>query len=88
MICARVAGVPQSALAHRVAKFLVLDELARAFHGGEQRAFVEAGRRLGLAFLDLDRLGLCRLAFLHGAERLLVLARGPACRRRPSSPGR
>jgi hypothetical protein len=38
----------EAALGHGFAQFLVVDQLAGAFHGGEQRGFREARRRLGL----------------------------------------
>ena len=47
-------GCAEAFLAHGLAEFLVIDHLAGAFHRGEERGFVEAGRGLGLALLDLD----------------------------------
>ena len=63
-------------MAHGFAQFLVLDELARAFHGGEEGGFVVAGGWFGLEFLDLDGLGRGRFPFFDGDERVVFLAGG------------
>ena len=44
----------KSALAHGFGQFVVLDQLSRTFHHGEEGGFGVAGRRLGLKFLHLD----------------------------------
>ena len=69
-------GSSETALAHRFAKLLVFDEFARALHRGEQCAFREAGRRLGLVFGDFDVTGFGGFALRHAAKRLLALAGG------------
>ena len=69
-------GRAESSLAHGFAQFLVLNELARALHGGEEGAFVEAGGRLGLQLFDFDRLGGGRFSFFHRHERIVLLACG------------
>ena len=56
MMAARVAGRSQTLRAHRVAQFLVLDQLARAFHGREERCLVVTRRGLRLALADFDLL--------------------------------
>jgi hypothetical protein len=48
MVAARVAGVPRPRSGHGFAQFVVVDQLAGAFHRGQQRGFREARRRLGL----------------------------------------
>ena len=69
-------GSAETALAHRLAKFLIFDEFAGTLHRGEQCAFREAGRRLGLVFGDFDVAGLGGFALGHAAKRLLTLAGG------------
>ena len=64
----------EPALAHGLAQFLVVHQFARAFHGGKQRAFVVAGRRLGLAFLHLHGLGFRAFARRDGDDRLVGFA--------------
>ena len=64
----------EAALAHGFAEFLVVDELAGAFHGGEERAFVEAGGRFGDVLFHLHGLGPRALAFGHGDDGFVVLA--------------
>ena len=69
-------GSAETALAHRLAEFLVFDEFARALHRGEQRAFREAGGRFGLVLGDFDVPGFGGFALHHRAKSLLVLAGG------------
>lgn len=66
----------EAALAHGLAEFVVLDKLAGALHGGEERGFRVARRGLGLAALDLDIGGLDLLALLHGHEAGRVVVAG------------
>ena len=82
----------EAALGHGFAQFLVLDQLAGAFHGGEQRGFRETRRRLRGLGLDLDVLGPDALALfqrrqvevfaglLAGFLRFLAIHRQPARR--------
>ena len=58
----------ESALGHRFAQFLVLDELAGAFHRAEQGGFGKARRRFGLRLLHFDFLRLHAFACLDGHE--------------------
>ena len=67
MIGGARGGRAEAFLAHGFAQFLVVDHLAGAFHRGEQRGFVEARRRLGLALLDLD--GIDARGFAGGDRR-------------------
>ena len=53
-------GSAETALAHRLAEFLIFDEFAGTFHRGEQCAFREAGRWLGLVLGDFDVAGMSR----------------------------
>ncbi len=64
-------GRAETLLAHGRAQFLIIDEFARAFHGGEQGRFGVARRRLGFDRLDLDGLGLGVLAAADDDQRLV-----------------
>ena len=82
----------EAALGHGLAQFLVLDQFAGAFHGGQQCGFREARWRLGGLGLDLDilcpdalvlfqRRQVHRLTrFFAGFLRLLAVYRQPARR--------
>ena len=60
-------GGAQAAFLHGLGEFLVIDELAGAFHGGEQRGLGVARRRLGgfRVEVGLDRFRLGRLPILE-----------------------
>mmetsp|Transcript_3271 Transcript_3271/g.11449 ORF Transcript_3271/g.11449 Transcript_3271/m.11449 type:complete len:1068 (-) Transcript_3271:367-3570(-) len=58
----------QALLGHGLAQLVVIDQLAGAFHRGEQRRFGVARRRLGLQGLHVDALGAHDLARLHRHE--------------------
>ena len=78
MIGGARGGRAEALLAHGFAQFLVVDHFARAFHGGEERGFVEAGRRLGVAFLDLDRFDAARSRRRRSATSESLFALGLA----------
>ena len=58
----------EALLAHRLAKLVVLDGLARAFHRRQQRALVVARRRPRDERVDVDLLGVHLLVRLHRAR--------------------
>ena len=60
-------GSAETPLAHRLAELLILDKLARSFHGAEQGRFVEAGGWTGLGLVNLDGIGACTLKLGRGA---------------------
>ena len=62
----------ETLVCHRRAQLLVLDELAGAFHRGEQRGFVVARGRLRAISVDLNVRGLDRFVWLHQRERRRV----------------
>ena len=62
----------QPLLGHRRLQLLVVDQLACAFHGTQQRRFRVAGRRLGLQGTDQHVLVAHGLARLHGHQRGVV----------------
>ena len=66
----------ETALAHGGGEFLVLHQLARAFHRREQRRLVVARRRLGHVLHDFDAVILRRLAAFHSHQRPLAFAHG------------
>ena len=61
-------GRAESLRGHGLAQFLVLDQLARAFHRAEQRRFREARRGPRFEALRLDRLGLHRFVLPTGTS--------------------
>jgi hypothetical protein len=76
----------QALLGHGLAQLVVLDELARAFHGRQQRGLGVARRRARLQALDVHRLGAHELARLHRHEVGVLVLRLLAVDRR-ASPG-
>ena len=64
-------GRAETAVAHGLAQFVVVHELARAFHRAEQRGFRVARRGLGDALLHLHVGRLDAFVGLHGRERRL-----------------
>ena len=67
-------GRAQAFFLHGLAQLVVLDPLARAFHGAEQRGFGIAGGRAGLQRLGLDVFVAHHFAGLHRHQRLAALA--------------
>jgi hypothetical protein len=90
MVCRAGGRRAEAARRHRGAQFLVLDQLAGAFHRRQQRGFVEARRRLGEALpLDLDIVGpgLSLGTMRRQVGPLASSSRpGPPCRTPPASP--
>ncbi len=70
--CRAGGGCAKTALGHRLAQRLVVDEFARAFHRGEQGGLGEARRRLGFLVNHLD--GPDGGGFSNGDGNELVLA--------------
>ena len=64
-------GRADAGVLHGLAQLVVLDELAGALHGGEQRGLAVARRRLGLARVGLD-LGAVHLLALLERRQLLI----------------
>ena len=85
-------GRAEAALFHRLGHFLVVDELAGAFHGGEQRGFRVARRRLGRFGVQFggNGFGLCVVFGSERGQRLRVggiVDRGLAVDREPAGGG-
>ena len=66
----------QALFLHRFTQFVVVDGLAGAFHGAQQRGFRIARGRARLERLGVDRFGLHDLARLHQHQALAVLVVG------------
>ena len=64
----------QPLVGHGAAQFLVVEQLARAFHGPEQGGFVVARRGSGLQRLDRGLGGLHGFARLHRYQALALVA--------------
>ena len=64
----------QALFLHRLAQLVVLDQLARAFHGAQQRGLGVARRRAGFQSLGLNLRGQRLLARLHRHQVLALVA--------------
>ncbi len=71
-------------LGHGLAKFVVIDQLAGAFHRRQQRGLGVARRRLGLQGVGVDALGAHHFARLHRDQVGVVLLRLLAVHRQPA----
>ncbi len=73
MIAARVAGVPEALLLHRLAQLIVLDEFSGAFHRAKQRRFREARGRPRVQRFRVGLLRAHRFTGLHRDQARRVL---------------
>ena len=81
--CARRRSA-EALLLHGLAQLVVVDQLAGAFHGAQQRGFGIARRRLGLQRVDVDLLGAHHFARLHRHQVRIVLLRLAAVDGKPA----
>ncbi len=64
----------QAFFLHRFAQLVVVHQLARTFHGAQQRGFAVAGGGLGLQAFGFHRFGAHGLAFAHRHQVLPLVA--------------